>query len=740
MGKRFSFQLFLLSLMAASLLLKVMMKLTFYSHPALSETLGILRNAAIFTVLAVWGASIRFRVAQKNAAVYLSAIAALMLLWFILRTCKFSMTDDRDAARFCWYGYYIPLIMIPLMSLFTAMCVGRSESYRIPHGLKALYAPALLLTAAVFTNDIHNKVFCFASGRPVPPGDPEYSYSFIYFVIVLWIAALEVVMLGVLIKRVRLPGRQGIVWLPFAPVALGLLYTAGYVIHVPALFIIFGDMTTFICFINIGIWESCIYSGLIKNRVFDRIVPEVAPQLRRIEGIIEGLASQVNVDDSSGCAGSNAQNDKNYRYGNFKGRLAEICLLGAYVKRRLNLMLYDNYRSLAPAEDMFLCVKESADYLALSGVVCSVESSASGASDAASIAALYDAFEMTAERAAKISECMLTNITSSAGELTVKMTLDTEKDNEEPAGTICPIDETALREFMRRRGGSASVIYDEGDVFVTLTMPRHSAKNVYGMLSIYGGMSVQRGALQTAEDAEDGRHGGLAARCGRFYKRLTDKKRAEAAEAKVIIHDRMGRALITTKKFLNDPLEDGGADAESILIMWKKCLDMFSEEDNANDEAGSLAAAGSGAQLFDARRAIAQLNEAAEAVGVRIVVDGRMPVESQECMRLIILAARECLTNAIRHADADMLQISIGAAPGQDGMDSEGMLRVVFSDNGRAASSDEQPKTHGKDAPRERREGGGLSGLRWHVERKGGRMQTEWSDGFRVILTLPSDM
>lgn len=545
-----------------------------------------------------------------------------------------------------------------------------------------------------------------------------------------------------LINRVRLPGRQGntTVWLPFAPVALGLLYTAGYVIHVPALFVVFGDMTTFICFMNIGIWEACIYSGLIKNRVFDRLVPEVAPQLRRIEGIIEGLAGQMDADVGSGCDlrnGHNGYNNENYQNGNFKKGLAEICLLGAYVKRRLNLMLYDKDRFHRPAADLFLCIKESSDYLALSGVVCSVESSASGAADMASVAALYDAFEAVAERAAEMSECMLTNITSSAGELTVKITLDTEKDEAAARGRA---DDTALCEIMRRRGGSASVVYDEGDVFITLSAPRHSAKNVYGRISRSRLKLRSYRPPLAGEEAARGRNAVPEARHKRFYKRLVDRKRIEAAEAKVIIHDRMGRALMISRKFFNDTLSDGRADNGEILRVWKKCLNMFSEENDDNDEAGSLAAAGSGTQLFDADCAIAQLKEAAEAVGVRIAVNGRMPMESRECMRLIILAARECLTNAIRHADADVLYISIGAAPGHDEIGSEGMLRVVFSDNGSATQPEGQREEQVVKAPRECREGGGLSGLRWHVERKGGHMRTEWSEGFKVILTLPADL
>ena len=63
---------------------------------------------------------------------YLLATAGLMLLWIFIRTLKHGPFDFIDAAaRWLWYAYYIPMILIPLLSFFAALCLGKPENWRL---------------------------------------------------------------------------------------------------------------------------------------------------------------------------------------------------------------------------------------------------------------------------------------------------------------------------------------------------------------------------------------------------------------------------------------------------------------------------------------------------------------------------------------------------------------------------------------------------------------------------------
>ena len=102
---------------------------------------------------------------------------------------------------------------------------------------------------------------------------------------------------------------------------------------------------------------------------------------------------------------------------------------------------------------------------------------------------------------------------------------------------------------------------------------------------------------------------------------------------------------------------------------------------------------------------------------VTLALDGVLP-ESGEARELIVSAAKECVTNCIRHAEGDRVELTIRT--GEDG------CTATFTNNGRNPSGPI-------------REGGGLSSLRRRVERAGGEMRLSHSSRFALILNLPKE-
>ena len=80
---------------------------------------SLLRAGIYMGIIITWGISVHRRVLNRSARRYLIAIAALLLFWFVIRTCKFLFLEGMPALQYyCWYGYYIPMILIPLMGVY----------------------------------------------------------------------------------------------------------------------------------------------------------------------------------------------------------------------------------------------------------------------------------------------------------------------------------------------------------------------------------------------------------------------------------------------------------------------------------------------------------------------------------------------------------------------------------------------------------------------------------------------
>ena len=127
-------------------------------EPVMTDFIRITLHIGLFTA---WGFSLFHRIIQKNARHFLCGIAFLMVLWLCFKALKYYIVTDINAARYLWYLYYLPLLFIPLFTLFAALFLGKTENYRLPRWTKLLYFFAVLLLVMVMTNDCHQFVFRF---------------------------------------------------------------------------------------------------------------------------------------------------------------------------------------------------------------------------------------------------------------------------------------------------------------------------------------------------------------------------------------------------------------------------------------------------------------------------------------------------------------------------------------------------------------------------------------------------
>lgn len=252
--------------------------------------LGLLRSGIYIFLFAAWGVSLQGRIMQNWQRRYMVAIAVCMVFWFLVRTLKFHFIPNEapDVIRVLWYCYYIPMLLIPMLALFSAVSLGKPEHYRPPRFLHLLWIPTVLLILTVLTNDLHQTVFAFPQEYPIWT-DSHYSYGPMYAVVMLWILLCAALAMGIIFRKCRLPRSKKILWLPLVPFCLIIIYALLYITAFPVIKPFFGDMTAVSCLLIALVFESCIQCGLIQSNtgyeelfMVSRLGAQIADQANQV--------------------------------------------------------------------------------------------------------------------------------------------------------------------------------------------------------------------------------------------------------------------------------------------------------------------------------------------------------------------------------------------------------------------------------------------------------------------------
>ena len=224
-----------------------------------------IRTALYLLLFALWGFSLDRRIIQRQTLHCLRLTAALMLLWLILRTLKYSFVTDPAAGRYIWYLYYLPMLFLPLLGVYIALSMGKSEDYRLSRGTGMLSIIPAALFLLVITNDLHQQVFAFKSGVPGLPVSGTYSYRPLYFICLGWMVVCMAFSLVCLFRKSRIPSGEGKRITPFVLGCAMLLYGILYLSGIPAVRWWFGDMNVMFCLLYAAIYESCIRCRMIPS-------------------------------------------------------------------------------------------------------------------------------------------------------------------------------------------------------------------------------------------------------------------------------------------------------------------------------------------------------------------------------------------------------------------------------------------------------------------------------------------
>ena len=137
-----------------------------------------------------------------------------------------------------------------------------------------------------------------------------------------------------------------------------------------------------------------------QNRLYDHIARKVEPQLIRLDALLR---------QDGTCP---------------EERLREICILGAYIKRRSNMILLSENQPYVSAAELAYCLTESMNNLEAAGADCALRTECSGSLPIETALAVYDFFEAVAEQALPELGAALVHLTVREGEAALQMMLD----------------------------------------------------------------------------------------------------------------------------------------------------------------------------------------------------------------------------------------------------------------------------------------------------------------------------
>lgn len=224
-----------------------------------------IRAALYLLLFSLWGFSIDRRIIQTQALHCLRLTAALMLVWLVLRTLKYEVVTDLTVARYIWYLYYLPLLFIPLLGVYIALSLGKSDEYRLTGRIGALAIIPSTLFLLVITNDLHQQMFAFSSGVPGEPDNSSYTHGPVYFCCLGWMVICLFFSLILLLKKSRVPCVKKKKIIPFVIGCATVIYGILYLLGLPAVRRWFGDMNVMFCLLYAAIYESCIRCRMIQS-------------------------------------------------------------------------------------------------------------------------------------------------------------------------------------------------------------------------------------------------------------------------------------------------------------------------------------------------------------------------------------------------------------------------------------------------------------------------------------------
>ena len=213
-----------------------------------------------------WMMKIEERIIEDSIRRFLMMGGLSVIFLFLLRICRWDFFEYSDlVSRYLWYAYYIPIIIMPSVSLGAALCVGEKENNLPLKRIIMILITDIIWIILVMTNEIHGDMFHFFKSTS---GENKYIHGILYYLIVSWCALLTISTFIILMWRCSISVSRGLWYIPVTVSAFGVFLLVLYYVEGGSPKI--GGLKLYMVqeiysILYIGLWESCIQIGLISS-------------------------------------------------------------------------------------------------------------------------------------------------------------------------------------------------------------------------------------------------------------------------------------------------------------------------------------------------------------------------------------------------------------------------------------------------------------------------------------------
>ena len=231
------------------------------------------------SAFSLWGVSAYLRCLDRKNRIYLAGIAVFLVFWMLDAIIKWK-THSLWLGIFCWYFYYVPMTVIPLLTLLIGgRAAGLDRSPATRNIKNSLIALACALIVLVFSNNLHRLVFSFDSPNPGVVG--EYEYRGGYWLFMIW-NVLCYAGFFVCLARASRKHLRTFIAIIVGVFLVGVLYMLGYVFRLP--FAMRLNFSLVYALLVVTALELSLDLGLIPSMVrFDKSFAKIPLDLRIVD-------------------------------------------------------------------------------------------------------------------------------------------------------------------------------------------------------------------------------------------------------------------------------------------------------------------------------------------------------------------------------------------------------------------------------------------------------------------------
>ena len=553
-------------------------------------------------VVLFWMYSFHMDITDTKTRRILHAGGWLLILLFILRFARYNFAAPGTAmSRLFWYSYYIPICIIPLLSLVLSLHLKGNGGVKI-RTIAPLSAICALLALLMLTNDLHGMAL-----RVYYREGTEYSAAKpFYFFVLLWSFCMMFLSFLIMFFACRLSKARNHWYIPASTCFVGIALLTAYYLCGGSSPELFGQqlykLQEVIVILFLGFWESCILIGLIPS----------SSMLNERDWIKEGIYEKISGQDEAMRRNFNSMWGKDEK--EFKENLLSMATLGAYIKRRANLELISDEQGCLSTKELFLSISESFEYFSLADVSVYLEETGEAMIPSLLIVEPYEIFEEIMEKKRNASYVKL-QAAEDGKTVSFSMIMEADMpDQDDAAKDFFAALKQKHGAFLRHLGADMSLSEKDETLFLSISGKYPSGRKGLSSFNLIRGRKA-------------GISSGLYGLSRYFY------LEREALAKKIRIHDHMGRSLLMTKRYLLSPMAVG---RDALMQEWSRCL--LQMEEAPSDLS----------RTFNLHEAKDVCLRQAKKLGIELEFSGPLP-EDVLLRSIVDSALTVQITNTLRH-------------------------------------------------------------------------------------------